>query len=752
MYNADQQRATAKNSTQVGVIVGCPICPSKRQTVVYFVEKIKGSDGCLERNTNLYGFSTYGHMDVLELRAEIGKFPNSTNERKQMSNKTMKQRIALVAASALTAGFLSVVSAPAAFAVAGDITQGAGATEVITAFADTSAGVSGVATIDSSGVFGFDVVLVTGAVNHVTITGGTITSAGTGTGSAVAAGGLTMTSGSGEAITNAIATPSGDLPKMTLTVRTATGAGATLYVATIHLRGILGAFTGTTYCSATTAALATAALTDNVRYITVPAGSYTVVAPSDAVQDIALSGTGGIVIESQYGFTTTAEASVANNRVTLTAANNEATVSVYNTGVGSYTLKTYNDANDSSAADTVSVTVVAQCSTGTYSAGDSFVEVQSTSANADDNVDDVSSVADTAQIFLAVQANDVYGNDVPLGTWVASATNGALVGIGTSTAPACGATSVASAPAAGTNIHVGVCQGTDNKAQSTVLTLTYGTTEVAKKSLLITGDVAKLEVSSVGSPKNTGAAQYKVFKTRTFDAAGNQIAWADALITADAATLNQDVIALDGGLTSATDYVDNVNQATCAASSKGKAAVRLKALTNTLTYVYSDVFTLQCAGTTYTYTASLDKASYVPGDIATLTISAKDVNGLPVHTLGYTANDGSTGATRNLLGGTTLHTIVGSQMDVVTAPAATDRFGSGGVKTYQLKVGSTEGDYAMSVSLPDFASTSPAVTIKYSVKSSTTAVSNADVLKSIVALIASINKQIQALQKLILKR
>jgi hypothetical protein len=38
------------------------------------------------------------------------------------------------------------------------------------------------------------------------------------------------------------------------------------------------------------------------------------------------------------------------------------------------------------------------------------------------------------------------------------------------------------------------------------------------------------------------------------------------------------------------------------------------------------------------------------------------------------------------------------------------------------------------------------------IKSASTVVSNADVLKSIVALIASINKQIQALQKLILKR
>jgi trimeric autotransporter adhesin len=398
------------------------------------------------------------------------------------------------------------------------------------------------------------------------------------------------------------------------------------------------------------------------------------------------------------------------------------------------------------------VTVVAQCSTGTYSAGDSFVEVQSTSANADDNTDDVSSVADGSKIYLAVAANDVYGNDVPLGTWVASATNGALVGIGTSTDPACGATSVASTSAAGTNIHVSVCQGTDYKAQSTVLTLTYGTTEIAKKSLLITGDVAKLEVSSVGSPKNTGSAQYKVFKTRTFDAAGNQIAWGASSITADSATLNQDVIALDGGATVADDYASNANTATCSSGSKGKAAVRLKALTNTLTYVYSDVFTIQCAGTVYSYTASLDKASYVPGDIATLTISAKDVNGLPVHTLGYTANDGSTGATRNLLGGTTLHSIAGSQMDVVTAPAAGDMFGAGGVKTYQFKVGSTEGSYAMSVSLPDYASTAPAVTVQYAVKASTATVTNAEVLKSIVALIASINKQIQALQKLILRR
>ena len=47
-------------------------------------------------------------------RAGLRKYLRPTNERKQMSTKTMKQRIALVAVSALTAGLFSVVSAPVA--------------------------------------------------------------------------------------------------------------------------------------------------------------------------------------------------------------------------------------------------------------------------------------------------------------------------------------------------------------------------------------------------------------------------------------------------------------------------------------------------------------------------------------------------------------------------------------------------------------------------------------------------------------
>ena len=74
-----------------------------------------------------------------------------------------------------------------------------------------------------------------------------------------------------------------------------------------------------------------------------------------------------------------------------------------------------------------------------------------------------------------------------------------------------------------------------------------------------------------------------------------------------------------------------------------------------------------------------------------------------------------------------------------------------GVKTCKYSALNTEGAYAFSVDVTT-ATAQDASIGTLPVKPSTTAVSNADVLKSIVALIASINKQIQALQKLILKR
>jgi hypothetical protein len=80
-----------------------------------------------------------------------------------------------------------------------------------------------------------------------------------------------------------------------------------------------------------------------------------------------------------------------------------------------------------------------------------------------------------------------------------------------------------------------------------------------------------------------------------------------------------------------------------------------------------------------------------------------------------------------------------------------------GTMVYTMTVGTntavTNGTYNGIIDftgLTAVAATKQTITYKISAGGDTT--SNADILKSIVALIASINKQIQALQKLILKR
>ena len=102
--------------------------------------------------------------------------------------------------------------------------------------------------------------------------------------------------------------------------------------------------------------------------------------------------------------------------------------------------------------------------------------------------------------------------------------------------------------------------------------------------------------------------------------------------------------------------------------------------------------------------------------------------------------------------GTYAVTISGGQMTAVTTPTTVDTFTDAeGAKVYKFTVGTTEGSYQMIVDLPKWTvagnGAGDAVTVAYKVSSGTTGVSNAEVLAAIVKLIASINKQIRALQK-----
>ena len=533
-----------------------------------------------------------------------------------MSNKTMKQRIALVAASALTAGFISVVSAPAANATTAVVTAGtAPSTGVVTALSAVSAGAA-TATITTAGTLSLNVSAGTASTpTNVTITGGTFV-----------------------------------------------GAGSV------------------------------------------------------------------IVFDSSNTLGTTGNATAI---VSLLAKP---------TAAGVMTIKTYDGALTTTVINTITVKVVAADQVATFSASKSFAAGVTTAASAAHatNVDVAYSLqaANGGEAIVAFSLFDANGIAMSTSTVItASATNGAVVAFSSGGQLGTSATTTYG----GTFGNIYVAQGTKYAAIDTVVSLSVDGVVYASKAIALQGDVTKitLDQNVVGKlSENTN----NVYYTTATDALGHKIGGITTSI--DATQYNTSVTTAAAATTTA-----NTGSATSALFTCGAVAGKTNfkvTYTNpaSLVKITSNALDLQCGGNPYTWSASLDKAVYAAGDIATLTIKALDKSSL-------TVNDVITmGA--NI-------TVSGSQLTPVVTPVTGDTFTSG-TKTYKFLVGSTSGSYNAVVDIPFWSAgansslaTQTAQTIKYSVASDGS-VSNADVLKSIVALIASINKQIQALQKLILAR
>jgi hypothetical protein len=301
--------------------------------------------------------------------------------------------------------------------------------------------------------------------------------------------------------------------------------------------------------------------------------------------------------------------------------------------------------------------------------------------------------------------------------------------------------------------------------QSTV-TVTYNGTTVCSKTVGIYGEVAKLAVTvtdvqdlsgSTGkedfladgwAPSSKRAGHFYVLAT---DAAGNQVA-TDGLGTfasVSASLAGQTIVtalSVDSSATvtsSTSPGRISTGTYTCGATAGELKTAKLQ-WTNASNgkITTSSDFTLRCADNPYSYTASWDKASYVQGEIATLTVKFLD----------------SKGNLANSTSGTGTWTSVTPMLTAVSATGAAAGLGLTGSKTYTYTVGTASGTTAGTyVSIIDFttltgAGTAVKATPTYKLSSGSTDASFTSVLKSVVALIASINKQIQALQKLILKR
>ncbi len=366
--------------------------------------------------------------------------------------------------------------------------------------------------------------------------------------------------------------------------------------------------------------------------------------------------------------------------------------------------------------------------TNVLSVADSYVRVQdsATAGTLTSSVDvaTATSVTNAGTGYVNVRTMDAYAAQLSTsGVIQATATNGAVVAW-----DAAPSTQVNTAAKTGTSGVLYVVQGTanENKPVNTTITITFNGVTLATKSIAFSGRAASISVTGVDIALSNGT------RTGTYDfvvkdAAGNQLAGITP--TADTTKYTSQVTAVSvGGSSSATAV--QTGGWTCAATS-GSSIVRIKHVLSDLSEIYSNEFVAACGLGVNKYTASLDKNSYVPGEIATLTISATDINGAKV---ADTSTVGSGVA------------ISGGGLTAIAAPTSADTFAQG-VKTYKFTVGNVNGAYNMIVDLPAYVATDAAKTVSYKIADG--AISNAEVLNGIVALIASITKQIEQLQLMI---
>jgi hypothetical protein len=346
--------------------------------------------------------------------------------------------------------------------------------------------------------------------------------------------------------------------------------------------------------------------------------------------------------------------------------------------------------------------------------------------------------------------NDAYGNALSTTTTakIATVTGGCTVNFdATATTGTTTAVDAAGTSATSDLVIIG-----DNTPRTCTVTVTFGSATVATKTVKMLGEVASLaidptnsgtiwgyEVNGTTAASETGANANKIIYVAK-DSAGNVVNISAPSLSGATNGASQCTVA-DGAAYPAASATTNGAASLdvdCTSSTvRGSASFQLATTRSSDgVAVKSNAITVQVNKTTHTFKASWDKAVYNIGDIMTLTIEGLDDKGNPVYD-GWTAG---ADVAVNVSGATRLS----------AAPATGDKYSKGKI-TYQYSAGETAVQYGWNALVTNGSGQS-AVVGTYTIKDPSSGVSNADVLKSIVSLIASINKQIQALQKLILRR
>jgi len=513
------------------------------------------------------------------------------------------------------------------------------------------------------------------------------------------------------------------------------------------------------YISATTGStgLVSSTLASNVYDTTKTAvllktGSLVLTVTSTGGNNSAVTVSSGAVITAQSG----AASNISADQTCAIGATGSTFTIVPTGAVGStFTISLTSETTCAAAAtltEKATVTIAGSDLSGTAVAANSYVNWTADGSTTATTTESSSDAADVSGglLYIYVQLRDAYKANVTStsGALIATASAGAVTkidGTGLATAGTAATSVSAASPAA---LWVSVGEATADAGWAGTVTISYNGVVIATKTGKISGKASKLTVSALKVGKNNGSATAASLTYQVADAAGNNIVVPYADIVFSSTTNTSRVTTAAGESVNTTSTVGTATF-TCANSSSniGTADIVLQTTLADGTIVKSNAVTVTCGGAGAAYTASWDKATYMQGDVATLTIQFKD-------TKGGVANSA------DAVSASTDQVITANQMERVTSHAAAATLNAKGQLVYTFSVGTSSGvvagKYNAVVSFPTANTAGAAigtanVSVAYEIVAPAS-VSNADVLKSIVALIASINKQIQALQALILKK
>jgi hypothetical protein len=443
-----------------------------------------------------------------------------------------------------------------------------------------------------------------------------------------------------------------------------------------------------------------------------------------------------------------------------------------NTGVSSFTVALYtaNTGSGTAYATTgtlsgyITVSIASASTSGTVSATKSGIFYNAplngtfAATTGDSSASGVGTSAYNVTQGASIVAKDAYGVYLATGSvFSATATNGAYLTLTEATAAASvtGTSSTAFATMGATPQSWGLTVADPTNAPlSTTVTVSINGVVIGTKAFTFTGEVTKVVLSGPSngatSSPSTGSATIQFL-----DAAGNSV-YPVASDKSYPQTVVKDAAITGLGIGYGSTAYPTSSAAgsayfTCGSTNAtGNFAVDYVNASGTV--IASNAVPVSCSGAPTAYTAKFDKSTYNSGDLATLTVTFKD-------SLGALAGDFA--STKIAGSGTSLPNIFGSNLSpsngaTTNAATATDNTTNGVVK-YKFIVGATSGSYQAIVDFPaiDTASATiggsqAALSVPYTIASSGTSLN--DVLKGIVSLIASINKQIAALAKLVTKK